>query len=102
MVRSRSPVGAKYDKFINRESAYEILTRRTAEREAATAKPAGTPQAEENKGKIHDMLWGTKKRQGMVETMAKQAARTVGGQLGQKLIRGLLGGFLGGSGKKSK
>lgn len=102
MVRSRSPVGAKYDKFINRESAYEILTRRTAERDAAVAKPAGTPQAEENKGKIHDMLWGTKKRQGMVETMAKQAARTVGGQLGQKLIRGLLGGFLGGSGKKSK
>lgn len=101
MVRSRSPVGAKYDKSINRESAYEILTRRAAEREAAVEKSAGTPQSEENKGVIHDMLWGTKKRQGMVETMAKQAARTVGGQLGQKIIRGLLGGFWGGSGKKS-
>jgi hypothetical protein len=29
----------------------------------------------------------------MVETMAKQAARTVGSQLGRQILRGVLGGI---------
>ena len=45
---------------------------------------------------VNDFLWGTKRRQGMVETMAKQAARTVGSQLGRQILRGVLGGILGG------
>ena len=110
-VRGRSPVGAKYDTAVNRESAYEMLTKRTesekaagatveaggaskdsrpAEASAAGAKPAGG-------GVVSDFLWGTKRKQGMVETMAKQAARTVGGQLGRQILRGVLGGILGGS-----
>jgi uncharacterized protein len=95
-VRSRSPVGGKYDTPVNRESAYEILSRRAlvkAEAEQKTVEP-------ENKGKIHEWLWGTKRRQGMVESMAKQTARTVGGQLGRKIVRGLLGGILGGSSRR--
>jgi uncharacterized protein len=31
-VLARSPVGGKYDKPVNRESAYEILNRRTLEK----------------------------------------------------------------------
>ena len=46
---------------------------------------------------LSDLLWGTKRRQGMVETMAKQAARTVGSQLGRQILRGVLGGILGAS-----
>ena len=49
---------------------------------------------------ISDLLWGTKRRQGMVETMAKQAVRTVGSQIGRQILRGLLGGILGGSGRR--
>jgi hypothetical protein len=45
---------------------------------------------------VGDFLWGTKRRQGMVETMAKQAARTVGSQIGRQILRGVLGGILGG------
>lgn len=97
-IRSRSPIGGKYDSPVNRESAYEILSRRTMEREAAGP---GSNQAEAEKpperGVIGDLLWGTKRRQGMVETMAKQAARTVGGQIGRRILRGVLGGILGGS-----
>ena len=98
-VRARSPIGGKYDSRVNRESAYEILNRRTQEREKAAA---GSSQAEAEKpsqrgGMIGDMLWGTKRRQGMVETMAKQAARTVGSQIGRRILRGVLGGILGGS-----
>ena len=116
-VRAQSPVGAKYDAPVNRESAYEILSRRAASPEVPAsqagraprppraprprraprsgAEPAGQPS--ESRGPLGDMVWGTKRRQGMVETMAKQAARTVGSQIGREILRGVLGGILGGS-----
>ena len=47
-------------------------------------------------GALSEMLWGTKKRQGMVESMAKSTARTVGSQLGRQILRGVLGGIFGG------
>lgn len=97
-IIARSPVGIKYDKAINRESAYEILQRRTSQNlEAATPT---TPEPEktktEERSAIGELLWGTKKRQGLVETMAKQTARTVGSQVGRSIIRGILGSILGG------
>jgi DNA helicase HerA-like ATPase len=96
-VRARSPVGAKYDTRVNRESAYETLSQRKPGA-AAGPSPAGAPApAPAQQGPIGDLLWGTKRRQGMVETMAKQAARTVGGQIGRQILRGVLGGILGGS-----
>ena len=108
-VIARSPVRGKYEAAVNRESAYEILTRR-----AGADAPAEAPRAEspapraprvpppsttpkEGRGPIGDMLWGTGRRQGMVETMAKQAARTVGGQIGRQILRGIFGSIAGGS-----
>ena len=44
-------------------------------------------------GKLNEWLWGTKRRQGVVETMAKQAARTAGSKLGNQILRGVLGGI---------
>jgi DNA helicase HerA-like ATPase len=97
-VRSRSPVGGKYDSPVNRESAYEVLGRRTASTEAPAAQPrAGQPQAEQSRGGgLGELIWGTSRREGMVEAMAKQAARTVGSQIGRQILRGVLGGVLGG------
>jgi len=105
-VRGRSPVGAKYDAAVNRESAYEILNKRTISTGAPAAPPAQSPspapapagKAAESTGSMwSDMLWGNKRRQGMVESMAKQAARTVGSQVGRQILRGVLGGILGGT-----
>src|SRR5215475_5075122 len=96
-VRGRSPVGAKYDTPVNRESAYEILTRRNASAESPAAKPDKPVEPSSAAGTIGDLLWGTKRRQGMLETMAKQAARTVGSEVGRQILRGVLGGILGGS-----
>jgi hypothetical protein len=90
-IRARSPVGAKYDTPVNRESAYEILTKKVAEQKAAA--PPAAPERAQNSGAMHDWLWGTTRRQGMVEAMAKQAARTVGSQLGRQILRGVLGGI---------
>jgi DNA helicase HerA-like ATPase len=94
-VMGRSPVGMKYDTTVNRESAHEVLVQR--------AKTAGVAQGESDLAKagtqkegsdpVRDLLFGTKRRQGMVEAMAKSAARSVGGQIGTRIVRGILGGM---------
>lgn len=106
MIRTRSPIGGKYDTRINRESAYEIISRRAEAKEAEAAPPV-SPEAEKTDkteqraerggGMLGDLLWGTKGREGMVQALAKQAARTVGSQIGRQILRGVLGGILGGS-----
>jgi DNA helicase HerA-like ATPase len=98
-VRSRSPVGAKYDTAVNRESAYEILKRRAEEasQPAATPTPSagGTrsaPAADSGMGKtVRDWLFGTGRRQGVLEATAKSTMRTVGNQIGREILRGILG-----------
>ncbi|HEU5323501.1 MAG TPA: helicase HerA-like domain-containing protein, partial [Methylomirabilota bacterium] len=100
-----SPVGAKYDARMNRESAYEILGRRSVAADAPAKSGPGQEQRQQSSEEqgsglgrqVSDILWGTKRRQGMVEAMAKQAARTVGSQVGRQILRGVLGGILGGS-----
>ena len=120
-VMERSPVRGKYDTRVNRESAYEILSRRAAppapprgveppraerpsranrgpfrdEPSSPDRPPAGPPP--QGRGPLGDLLWGTKRRQGMVETMAKQAARTVGSRIGRQILRGMFGSMLGGT-----
>lgn len=97
-IRARSPIGTKYDTAVNRESAYEMLARGRAPAGAgapATGRTPSAPPAEPD-SKVNDFLWGTKRRQGMVETMAKQAAPTAGSQIGRQILRGVLGGILGG------
>ena len=98
-VKARSPIGGKYDTPVNRESAYEILSRQAAQKGGnqgaiGQTAPQGAP---ENRGVLGGLLWGTKNRQGLVETMAKQAARTMGSQVGRQILRGLLDSILGGS-----
>jgi DNA helicase HerA-like ATPase len=106
-IRAKSPIGSRYDRAVNRESAYEMLSKRAPGAGSAptapdakapsSAEPApAKPAPSESGGMINDFLWGTKRRQGMVETMAKQTARTVGSQLGRQILRGVLGGILGG------
>ena len=102
-IRSRSPVGGRYDTPVNRESAHEILLRRAEELTAAKAAEAEakaqakTKAAEPESGgmgqKVNEWLFGTKRRQGVVDTMAKQTARTVGTKLGNQILRGVLGGI---------
>jgi len=104
-VRARSPVGGKYDAAINRESAYEILSKRTQANTAGAAtaskpdssgttkSPSATPEAP---SALHDFLWGTKRRQGAIEMASKSAIRTVSTGVGRQILRGVLGGIFGG------
>jgi DNA double-strand break repair helicase HerA and related ATPase len=92
-------VGVKYDSPVNRESAHEILSQRAVAATAPAENRREDHPGEERSGSgsIRDVIWGTRRRQGMVETAAKQAARTVGSQIGRQILRGVLGGILGGS-----
>jgi hypothetical protein len=45
---------------------------------------------------MHDFLWGTKRRQGVVEAAAKSATRTVASGMGRTIVRGILGSLFGG------
>jgi DNA helicase HerA-like ATPase len=94
-VRARSPIGGKYDTAVDRESAFEKLAVRTQAAPADDeAKPSAKGEADADggwMGTAKDMLFGTKRRQGMVETMAKSVVRNAGSQLGRALLRGVLG-----------
>jgi DNA helicase HerA-like ATPase len=89
----RSPAAGKYDTPIDRESAYEKLTMRTA------AKPA---EPAHSSNPVSDILFGKtgprggRQSQGMVEALAKSAARSIGSELGRQVLRGILGSVLGG------
>ncbi|MGN2244409.1 helicase HerA-like domain-containing protein [Frateuria sp. GZRR33] len=100
-VRQRSPVGAKYDTAVNRDSAEEMLARRADKKavDADTVASAPSPGQEDGAwgGAVHDALFGTRRRQGMIETMGKQVVRTMGSQIGRQILRGVLGGIFGGS-----
>lgn len=103
MVRERSPVSSKYDQMIDRESAYEILNQRAEEAEvdAPPADPApgkGAPAEAGGGGmmeSVRNVIFGTRRRQGLIETMSKTAARNVSNQVSRAIMRGVLGSMSG-------
>jgi len=99
-----SGLGGVYDKAEDRESAYEKLTQRVAERTANAPEPAAgaTP---ESRGSLLDALGGLLggstgprggRREGAIEAATKSAARAIGSQIGRQIVRGVLGSLLGG------
>jgi len=97
-VRSRSPLGGKYDTRINRESAYEVLSRRAggaatmnAEDSDSRERPAPDAGEKAEPSPWSEWLWGTKRRQGVFEALAKQMARSVGSAISNSVLRGILG-----------
>ena len=104
-IRARSPLGTQYDTPINRESAAEMLAARAEQKAAdapavagSAARPGGkaSATAAEPQSKMSEVLWGTGRRQGMVEAAAKSVTRTVASGLGRQILRGVLGGIFGG------
>ncbi len=101
-----SPLAGHYERAIDRESAYEILKARAAAAAPATPRDAAMPRPAESSRPggsfADDILFGRRgprggrQTQGLIETMAKSAARTVGSQAGRALLRGVLGSLLGG------
>jgi hypothetical protein len=89
-----SLLAGHYEKAVNRESAYEILKGRTAEKQA-TAQPAPAESGGLG-GMLGSVLGGGRRREGAAEALAKSAARAIGSEVGRQIIRGVLGSLLGG------
>lgn len=92
LVRT-SPLAGRYDKPIDRESAYELLTARAAQA-SEDAKPAPSKKGAAEEQGLGDMageLLGSFAGQAM-----KSAMRQAANQIGRQLVRGLMGSLLGG------
>ena len=107
-----SLVAGVYEKAVDRESAYELLTARAGQSAAAApqgAAGAGTSSSGSANGSasgsalsgLGELVFGkTGPRGGQVEglaqTLAKSAVRSIGSAVGREIIRGVLGSLLGG------
>jgi DNA helicase HerA-like ATPase len=109
-LMASSLVAGVYEKVVDRESAYEKLKGR-AEQMAAQATAsgkgstgaAGAPADEGGGmlGGLNDVLFGSTgprggRRDGLAQTMAKSAVRTMGTTLGREILRGVMGSIFGG------
>ncbi len=101
-VISNSPIGTKYNNILDRESAFEILSKKEAELEAAQAKVQAEKIAEEKRedspmgGVLGSILGTGSSRRGrrgdsILEATAKSMARQAGNTLVRSLVRGILG-----------
>ena len=101
-----SLVAGVYEKTVDRESAYEKLqARAAASAPAAGASPNGGAAGHTDSGGImgglKDVLFGTTGprggvHDGLAQSMAKSAVRTMGSAVGREIIRGVLGSIFGG------
>jgi hypothetical protein len=84
---AESLVAGVYDEELDRESAHELLKQRAEQMQKQVA------EKEEAKAKKNT---SSSRRETPLEAFAKSAMRSIGSQLGSKLVRGLLGSLLGG------
>lgn len=102
---ANSLVAGIYEKALDRESAYEILTARTQEKAAADAEAKAAEEAEKEAAKqAKAERAAARQPDGIVESVVKSAARSastsIGRQIGNTIIRGVLGSIFGGGSKK--
>jgi DNA helicase HerA-like ATPase len=106
-IIAASALAGFYEKAVDRESAYEKLKARVEEAPSPAQRPPPSPPASRSApasdGSLaSDILFGRRgprggrQTQGLIEAMAKSAARTMGTQAGRALMRGVLGSLLGG------
>lgn len=104
-LMANSLVAGVYEKAVDRESAYEKLKGRAEtapDAPASAGKPGAAAPGESGgvMGSLNEILFGSTgprggKRDGLAQTMAKSAMRTMGTQVGKEILRGVLGGIFG-------
>ena len=86
-VVRESALQGRYERIVDRESAYEKLKEKASQQEAPVATGGGAAGQPGGKPSQAGVLIGA---------MVKSAAHAIGSQLGRQIIRGVLGSILGG------
>jgi hypothetical protein len=93
-IIAKSPLRGTYETVVDRESAFEMLKKRSEELEAQRAEAAQQQQAEDA-ASAKARPSGGRQRQGAVEAFTKSVLRSVGSSLGRSIARGILGSIIG-------
>jgi DNA helicase HerA-like ATPase len=97
-----SVVAGVYEKVVDRESAYEMLTAAAEKRSNEVS--SGTTAKPQDRGILEQVIQGAaggitgaraRRSDTVVEAMAKSVARSAGSSIGRALIRGILGSLFG-------
>lgn len=84
-VRAASPLAGKYEESVDRESAYEVLTRpQETTVWGGWSWDGGKPRASQP----------ARRGDTLAEALLKSAARSVGSTIGRQIVRGILGSIL--------
>ena len=84
----RSPYRGRYDKPLDRESAYEMLQKRA---QTIASQEKEDERVNRTQPKKKSTSRRRSSRQSPAEAFIKSAARSVGSQLGRRIVRGILG-----------
>jgi hypothetical protein len=89
-IVKNSPVYGSYEQAEDRESAYEILMKRTEQRTAAAEQEKAAKEAEKQ---ARAEARTAPQRETATDRFVKNMASTAGRQIGNIIIRGILGGL---------
>jgi DNA helicase HerA-like ATPase len=91
-----SPFSGKYDRSIDRDSAFEMLQRKAeaSARQAEAEEAEKAREARRESGRSSRASGRSRRRQSLAEAMMKSFGRSIASSLGRKLARGLLGSLL--------
>jgi DNA helicase HerA-like ATPase len=106
---ANSLVAGIYENAVDRESAYELLSRKAeakvAEQQAAAEAEAAAKDAEKAAKEEARASRSSSRNDSLVESVTKSVARSasssIGRQIGNSIVRGVLGSIFGGKGKSS-
>lgn len=94
-----SPLFSRYAQDLDRESAFELLKRRTQDKEAQELQSRQQQQLEKERLAAEKARQPKRRpgrpRQSFAEAMIKSTMRSVGSSLGRRIARGILGSLLG-------
>ncbi len=94
-VQGDSPYGHKYDEAVDRQSAHEMLTQRAeqaaVEAERAANEKAAAKELAKKEAAARRKKGGSRRGDSVSDAFLKSVTRSIGSQVGRKLIRGILG-----------
>ena len=102
---SGSLVAGIYEKELDRESAFEILSKRAEEKMAADAEVKAAEEAEKEAAKVAKAEKAAARApdtlvESITKSVARSASSSIGRQIGNTIVRGVLGSIFGGASKK--